>query len=70
MRLALEIPKVFLEQLSPLCDFDFALAHRVLEDADYASFYAKQAKAGRFVLLDNGMHELGTAERAGTNRSG
>jgi hypothetical protein len=31
----------------------------VLEDDYYADFYAKQSKAGRFTVLDNGFHELG-----------
>jgi hypothetical protein len=59
MQLSMEIPKAILEQLSPLCDLDFALAQEVLQDAEYTAFYLKQRKAGRFVLLDNGFHELG-----------
>lgn len=59
MRLAMEIPREWLPTLSPLTDIDFALAQQVLEDGYYANFYAEQAKAGRFVILDNGFHELG-----------
>lgn len=59
MKLSLEIPKAHLEELSPLCDLDFALAHLVLNDKEYAQFYADQRKAGRRVVLDNGMHEMG-----------
>lgn len=55
----MEIPKAILEQVSPLCDLDFALAHEVLQDSEYAEFYTKQRKAGRFVIMDNGFHELG-----------
>lgn len=55
----MEIPKTWLETLSPLMDGDFALAQLVLEDKYYADFYANQSKSGRFVVLDNGFHELG-----------
>lgn len=59
MRLMMEIPKAWLEYLSPLCDGDFALAQLVLEDKYYADFYRDQSKKGRFVIMDNGFHELG-----------
>lgn len=58
MRLMAEIPIKHLEEFSPLLDGDFALAHLVLENKQYAEFYASQAKAGRLVILDNSMHEL------------
>lgn len=47
------------EALTPTLDFDFALAHLVLEHKDYAEHYAESAKRGRIVLLDNSMHENG-----------
>lgn len=59
MRLMMEIPRAWLEPLSPLCDGDFAIAHQVLDDKYYADFYKNQSKLGRFVVLDNGFHELG-----------
>lgn len=59
MRLMMEVPKAWLKTLSPLMDGDFALAQLVLEDKYYAEFYADQVKSGRFVILDNGFHELG-----------
>lgn len=59
MRLMMEIPRAWLQTLSPLCDGDFAIAHQVLEDKYYADFYKDQASSGRLVFLDNGFHELG-----------
>lgn len=59
MRLMMEIPRAWLPAISPLCDGDFAIAHQVLEDKYYADFYHEQGKNGRFVILDNGFHELG-----------
>jgi hypothetical protein len=55
----MEIPKFWLDTLSPLCDGDFAIAHYVLEDEYYANFYRRQSELGRLVILDNGFHELG-----------
>lgn len=59
MKLSMEIPIPHLRDLSPLCDIDFALAHLVLEDKEYAAFYREQTKKGREVILDNSFHELG-----------
>jgi len=59
MKLAMELPTAYLAEYSPLCDIDFALAQEVLEDKAYAAFYKKQSAAGRYVILDNGFHELG-----------
>jgi hypothetical protein len=55
----MEIPKFWLKSLSPLCDGDFALAQLVLNDKTYEEFYKEQSRLGRFVVLDNGFHELG-----------
>lgn len=58
MYLAQEIPTSMLEIWAPLSDFDFLLAHKVLEDRYYAEFFARRPE-GREVLLDNSLHELG-----------
>lgn len=58
MKLAMEIPFKHLEEFSRVTDIDFALAHLVLDNKDYASFYAEQRKRKRRVILDNSMHEL------------
>jgi hypothetical protein len=56
--LAMEIPTTALQKLNPLCDLDFVLAHKVLQDMEYARFYRDRPK-GRTLILDNSMHELG-----------
>jgi len=58
IQLALEIPTSLLATFTPLTELDFALAHRVLEDEAYCSFYRNRAP-GRELILDNSMHELG-----------
>jgi len=62
MDIAMEIPLKHMEELSPYCDFDFAIAHLVLKfgpNSHYVKFYKKQREDGRTVFLDNGFHELG-----------
>lgn len=58
LRLALEIPTSMLERWTPLTDLDFILAHKVLKDPSYASFFAGRKK-GRELILDNSTHEFG-----------
>lgn len=58
MKLSLEIPTAYLRDFTPLTDLDFALAHKVLENQEYANFYLDRAK-GRELILDNSMHEIG-----------
>lgn len=57
--LAVEAPEVLHERLLELTDLDFALAHRVLESASYASWFAAR-NPQRMLILDNSVHELGT----------
>jgi len=57
----MEIPEPHLLELSEHTDFDYALAHKVLEfgaKSRYATFYKHQAATGRTVWLDNSAHEL------------
>jgi hypothetical protein len=60
----MEMPDVHLPELSKHTDFDFCLAHRILEQGRsgvYPKFYKKQAEQGREVWMDNSFHELGHA---------
>jgi hypothetical protein len=59
MKLGMEIPKTHAEELSRLCDFDFAIAHRIVEDETYRDFFVGQREKGRTIILDNGFHERG-----------
>jgi hypothetical protein len=59
MKLSLELPPLLLEEISPLLEVDFALAQHVLDSKTYADFYRRQRANSRYVILDNGFHELG-----------
>jgi len=55
MNIALETPTELLQAVQPLADFDWVLAHLVMEDASYALWY-KESK--RLKVLDNSVNEL------------
>ena len=55
MKLALECPTNLLGAVQPLADFDWILAHLVLQDEKYAEYYKR---SGRFKVLDNSVNEL------------
>lgn len=58
--LAQEVPTSMLAQWTPLSDLDFILAHKVLEDKEYAEFFLMR-DSSRELILDNSYHELGFA---------
>lgn len=58
IRLSLEYPTTHVKRFTKLTDFDFVLAHKVLEDKSYARYLANRERS-RMLLLDNSMHELG-----------
>lgn len=55
MKIALECPTSLLGDIQPLADFDWILAHLVLQDGGYADYYSKSE---RFKVLDNSVNEL------------
>lgn len=55
MKLALEVPTELLEDVHPLSDFSWILAHKVINDPDYAKFYRRYTG---FKVLDNSVNEL------------
>jgi len=57
MELALESPFYLTEELHCLVDYDFLLAHLVLQSEFYATFYTKSTN---FKILDNSTNELGS----------
>lgn len=60
IRLSMELPTPFLKQWTSLTDLDFILAHKVLEDKDYAEFFRRRnVPIDRELILDNSYHELG-----------
>jgi hypothetical protein len=57
MKLALECRTDLLKLVQPFADFDFILAHKYLEDKEYATYY--QSYSNKLRYLDNSTNELG-----------
>ncbi|MBT9167922.1 MAG: hypothetical protein DDT19_01266 [Syntrophomonadaceae bacterium] len=57
-RLALEIPLAHWDDFIEYSDFDYALAHEVINSKEYTKRYREQSDAGREVWLDNSYNEL------------
>lgn len=55
MKLAIECPTQLLEQVQPLANFDWILAHKASQDGAYADYYKRSR---RLKVLDNGVCEL------------
>ena len=56
-----EVPKCLFEKSLDFNDYDYALVHLFDKDEEYLKFYMDCVKAGRHVLLDNSIFELGEA---------
>ena len=63
MKISHEVPVSLLEESKQFNDYDYALVHlfESLPEKDYYQFYRDSVKAGRHVLLDNSLFELGEA---------
>jgi hypothetical protein len=57
MKIAHIVPTKFADALLSKHSYFLALAHLVVEDSEYASWYQKQSAAGKYVILDNGLEE-------------
>ncbi len=55
IRLAFETPIECMTDIQPLADFDWILAHEVLQNKEYAEFYKNST---RMKVLDNSVNEL------------
>ena len=63
MKLAHIVPTSYLDKFDLITNSDFhmVLAHQVLKDELYASFFFEQSKKSKYVLLGNSAFEFGDA---------
>jgi hypothetical protein len=61
MKISHEVPLFLLEDSQKFNDYDYALVHLLESDSDYADYFIKAKQQGRYIILDNSLHELGTA---------
>jgi len=54
-----EVPKIFLEESKKFNNYEFCLPHLLDQDQDYLNHFLEAKKSGRFIIMDNSLHELG-----------
>ncbi len=60
MKISHEAPIPFLKQVRGLIDYDYCLPHLLDESDDYIDYFVESKKMGRYIIMDNSLHELGT----------
>ena len=61
MKISHEVPRCLLNNSRDFNDYDYCLPHLLDEDEHYKDFFYESRKLGRHIIMDNSLHELGTA---------
>lgn len=61
IRIAHESPISISKKVSELTDYSYCLVHLYEENSEYREFFLEEEKAGREIILDNSIFELGVA---------
>ena len=56
-----EVPFCLLEESLEFNDYDYCLPHLMDQNPQYRDFFYKSKKEGRYIVMDNSLHELGEA---------
>ena len=61
MKVSHEVPRCLLTASPEFNDYDYALPHLFDQDEEYLQYFKDAKKAGRYIIMDNSLHELGEA---------
>jgi hypothetical protein len=61
MKINHEVPLCLLEDSKKFNDYEFILPHLLDQDEDYTKYMVQAKKEGRYIIMDNSLHELGEA---------
>jgi hypothetical protein len=61
IKISHEVPKCLLEQSRQFNDYDYCLPHLLDQDEKYLEFFRESKRQGRYIVMDNSLHELGHA---------
>ena len=61
MKLSHEVPFCLLEKSREFNDYDYCLPHLLDQSPDYREYFRKSKTMGRYIIMDNSLHELGEA---------
>jgi len=56
-----EVPLCLLNKSKDFNDYDYCLPHLLDENKEYKNYFLKAKKEGRYIIMDNSLHELGKA---------
>ena len=61
MRVSHEVPRCLLLASQEFNDYDYCLPHLLDQDEEYKQYFFDAKKSGRYIIMDNSLHELGEA---------
>jgi len=61
MKISHEVPLSMLEESREFNDYDYCLPHLLDENEAYREYFFKSKELGRYIIMDNSLHELGEA---------
>ena len=61
MKISHEVPFCLLEKSREFNDYDYCLPHLLDQNEEYKNFFYESKKMGRYIIMDNSLHELGEA---------
>jgi hypothetical protein len=61
MKVSHEVPRCLLYTSQEFNDYDYCLPHLLDIDEDYKQYFYKAKEEGRYIVMDNSLHELGEA---------
>ena len=59
MKVSHEVPLCFLEESLKFNDYDYCLPHLMDQYEEYKNFFINSRDNGRYIMMDNSLHELG-----------
>jgi hypothetical protein len=61
VKISHEVPFCLLEKSKEFNDYDYCLPHLMDQNEEYKNFFYESKKQGRYIVMDNSLHELGEA---------
>ena len=61
IKISHETPLCLLEDSKHFNDYDYCLPHLLDEEKEYEKYFRQVKKEGRYIIMDNSLHELGEA---------
>jgi len=61
MKISHEVPRCLLTASPEFNDYDYCLPHLLDQDEEYKQYFIDSRDKGRYIIMDNSLHELGKA---------